>query len=89
MMQMQKTMVYLPKKLKERVLVIANSQGTSQAEVIRKALEEGLIAAKFESKTSALGLLKLAKLAEKYPNKGKKTNALEEIDKMWQEWGND
>jgi metal-responsive CopG/Arc/MetJ family transcriptional regulator len=88
-MQMQKTMVYLPKQLKERILVIANSQGTSQADVIRKALQEGLGAARFQSKTSALGLLKLAKLAEKYPYKGKKTNALEEIDKMWQEWGND
>ena len=88
-MQMQKTMVYLPKQLKQRVLVIANSQGTSQADVIRKALEEGLETARFQSKTSALGLLKLAKLAEKYPYKDKKTNALKEIDKMWQEWGND
>lgn len=88
-MQMQKTMVYLPKELKEKVLIIANSQGTSQADVIRKALQEGLGTAGFQSKTSALGLLKLAKLAEKYPSTGKKTNALEEIDKMWQEWGND
>ncbi len=88
-MQMQKTMVYLPKKLKEKVLVIANAQGTSQADVIRKALQEGLRIATFQSNDSALGLLKLAKLAEKYPYKGKKTNALEEIDKMWQEWGDD
>jgi len=82
-------MVYLPKQLKERVLVIANAQGTSQADVIRKALQEGLRIATFQSNDSALGLLKLAKLAEKYTYKGKKTNALEEIDKMWQEWGND
>lgn len=88
-MQMQKTMIYLPKQLKERVLIIANAQGTTQADVIRKALQEGLGTARFQSRTSALGLLKLAKLAEKYPYKGKKTNALEEIDKMWQEWGND
>lgn len=88
-MQMQKTMVYLPKELKEKVLIIANSQGTSQADVIRKALQEGLGTARFQSNASALGLLKLAKLAEKYPGTGKKTNALEEIDKMWQEWGND
>lgn len=88
-MQMQKTMIYLPKQLKERVQIIANSQGTSQADVIRKALEEGLRISKFQSRTSALGLLKLAKLAEKYPYKGKKTSSLEEIDKMWLEWGND
>ena len=34
---------------------------------------------------SASVLLKLAQLGEKYPSTGKTTNALEEIDKMWQE----
>jgi hypothetical protein len=69
-MQMQKTMVYLPKQLKERVLVIANSQGTSQANVIRKALEEGLGTASFQSNASAQGLIKIGQLAQKLQAKG-------------------
>ena len=71
-MQMHKTMVYLPKELKDRVLVIANSQGTSQADVIRKALLEGLEATKFQNKSSAQGLLKLAELGKKLQLKGPK-----------------
>ena len=34
---------------------------------------------------SAMALLKLVQLGEKYPSSRKTTNALEEIDKMWQE----
>ncbi len=69
-MQMQKTMVYLPKELKEKVLIIANSQGTSQADVIRKALQEGLGTAEFQSNASAQALLKIAQLAEQLKTKG-------------------
>lgn len=34
-------------------------------------------------------LAELAELGQKLPKRGKKATALEEIDKMWQEWGND
>jgi len=82
---MQKTMVYLPKQLKERVLIIANSQGTSQAEVIRKALQAGLGTAKFQSNASAQGLIKIGHLAEKLQIKGPR-DLSENLDKYtWDE----
>lgn len=40
-------------------------------------------------RASTGALLRLAKLSENQPATNKATNALEEIDKMWQEWGND
>lgn len=84
-MQMQKTMVYLPKQLKEKVLIIANSQNTSQADVIRKALQEGLETAIFQSNASALGLIKIGQLAEKLQVKGPK-DLSENLDKYtWDE----
>ena len=72
LMQMQKTMVYLPKQLKERILIIANSQGSSQADVIRGALEEGLGTTRFQGSASAQGLIKIGQLAEKLQAKGPK-----------------
>ena len=78
-------MVYLPKELKEKVLIVANSQGTSQADVIRKALQEGLGTAGFQSNASAQGMIKIGKLAEKLQVKGPK-DLSENLDKYtWDE----
>lgn len=88
-MQMQKTMVYLPRYIKERIKKVAETEGTSQAEVMRVALEAGLGTVESQKNASAQSLLKLAELGRKYKtNKQPKTSALEEIDKMWQNWGN-
>lgn len=83
-MQMQKTMMYLPQYMKERIKKVAETEGTSQAEVIRVALEAGLGTVRFQKDASAQSLLRLAEIGKKY-NTGNqpKTNALEEIDKMW------
>ena len=86
---MQKTMMYVPQRIKERIKKIAESEGTSQAEVIRTALEAGLETVSSQKDASAKSLLKLAKLGEKYQTrKLPQTSALEEIDKMWQDWDN-
>lgn len=78
-------MVYLPKQLKEKVLIVANSQGTSQADVIRKALQEGLGTTRFQSNASAQGLIKIGQLAEKLQAKGPK-DLSENLDKYtWDE----
>lgn len=88
-MQMQKTMMYLPEHVKDRIKKVAEAEGTSQAKVIRVALEVGLGTAKFQKDASARSLLKLAEIGRKYQTGSKpKTNAVEEIDKMWQAWGN-
>ncbi len=82
-------MMYIPAYIKERIKKVADSEGTSQAEVIRAALEAGLETASSQKNASAKSLLKLAELGKKYQTgKLPKSSALEEIDKMWQGQGN-
>lgn len=88
-MQMQKTMMYLPKYIKERIKKIAEIEGTSQAEVMRVALKAGLGTVESQKNASAQSLLRLAEIGSRYKTgEQPKTNALEEINKMWQNWGN-
>ncbi len=87
-MQMQKTMMYLPSYIKERIKKVAETEGTSQDEVMRVALEAGLGTAESQKNASAQSLLKLAEIGRKYrTGEQPKTSAVEEIDKMWQSWG--
>ena len=85
---MQKTMMYIPQHIKDKIRKVAESEGTSQAEVMRAALEAGLGTAGSRRAASLKSLLNLAELGRKYQTgKLPKMSALEEIDKMWQEWG--
>ncbi len=87
-MQMQKTMMYLPRYIKEKIKKVAETEGTSQAEVMRKALEVGLGTVESQKNASSKSLLKLAEIGRKYKTgELPKTSAVEEIDKMWQSWG--
>lgn len=84
-MQMQKTMMYLPGYIKERIKKAAESEGTSQAEIMRVALEAGLGTARFQSNASAQGLIKIGRLAEKLQIKGSR-DLSENLDKYtWDE----
>lgn len=88
-MQMQKTMMYIPSHIKEKIRKVAESEGSSQAEVIRNALEIGLGTVSSQKEASAQSLLKLAKLGKKYhTGRLPQKSALQEIDRMWQGWGN-
>lgn len=82
-------MMYLPQQIKERIKRVAETEGTSQAEVTRVALEAGLETVESQKNASARSLLKLAELGKKYKTgQHLKTSALEEVDRMWQSWGN-
>ena len=62
--------IYIPEELNKRLSIIARSQGKVKAEVVRKAIEEGL--KKIQPKSSsAQALLDLAKLAEQIPTQGR------------------
>lgn len=71
-MQMLRTMIFIPSKLKIRVETLAKERKTSQASIFRGAIEEGLGTARFQSNTSAEAMLKIAQLAEKLQAKGHK-----------------
>ena len=82
-------MMYIPAHIKERIKKVADSEGTSQAEVIRTALEAGLGTASSQKNASAKSLLKLVELGKKYQTgKLPRISALEDIDKLWQGRGN-
>jgi len=84
-MQMQKTMMYLPSSIKDKIKKAAESEGTSQAEIMRAALEVGLESARFQSNASAQGLIKIGQLAEKLQIKGPR-DLSENLDKYtWDE----
>ncbi len=69
-MQMLKTMVYLPPQLKNRIENLAKQQKTTQADIIRGALEEGLGTARFQNNASAQALLKIAEIGRMNPLTG-------------------
>lgn len=84
---MQKTMLYLPWRIKAKIKTLAENKGVSQAEIMRMALELGLEQVRSRKDSSVESLLELSKLGQKYqPEKVGKTQALQEIDKIWQDW---
>lgn len=76
---MIRTQMYLPKELYQSVSLVAKREKKTKAEVIRKALEEGL---KKTSRTKNAGdvLLEIARVAEKLNAKGPK-DLSQNIDK--------
>ena len=57
---MLKTYLYIPENLGEKILFIAKAQNKSKAEVIRQALEKGIITVQQQGTASAQVLLKPA-----------------------------
>ena len=81
-------MMYLPQYIKDKIKKVAEAEGTSQAQVMRVALEAGLGTVQSQKNASAQSLLNLAELGRKYKTgEIPKTSAVEEIDKMWQSLG--
>lgn len=83
---MLKTYLYVPDDLKEKINLTAKAQNKSKAEVIRQALEKGIVAVQNQGTASAQILLKLAKMGESANLKGPK-NSSERIDELL--WGKD
>lgn len=59
--------IYLPDELRSQLLVIANAQKRTKADIVREALEKGLRVTFPVGSSSTRALLNLAKLAEKLP----------------------
>lgn len=67
---MLKTYLYIPDDLNEKINRAAKAQNQSKAEIIRKALENGIKAPKEPKAGGAQTLLKLAEIGKKYKLKG-------------------
>ena len=69
---MLKTYLYIPEQLEEKIKLAAETQNKSKAEVIRQALEKGIIAVQNQGTASVQALLKIAEIGKKYKPKGPK-----------------
>lgn len=81
---MLKTYLYIPENLEEKIIFTAKAQNKSKAEVIRQALEKGIITVQQQGTASAQILLKLAEMGKKYKVRGPKDSS-ERIDELL--WG--
>lgn len=82
---MLKTYLYVPQQLNEEISVIAEAQKMSKAEIMRNALEEGLVFLKRKRGSSASALLKIAELGKKYNACGPKDLSKRMDDYLWKE----
>lgn len=80
---MLKTYLYIPDHLEKQIVQTAQSQKKSKAEVMRKALQEGLDVIEKQNKGGAEVLLKLAELAKKYPVKGPRDASVNHDYYIW------
>lgn len=76
---MLKTYLYVPEDLDKKIKATAKTQSKSKAEVMRQALEQGIVSIQQQSTASAHVLLKIAQLGKKYNVKGPK-DAVERFD---------
>lgn len=63
--------IYIPEELNKRLDFTAKAKRKAKAEVIREALNKGLVSLQKSKSPSAQALLNLAKMAEKIPTKGR------------------
>ncbi|OGM75348.1 hypothetical protein A2382_04655 [Candidatus Woesebacteria bacterium RIFOXYB1_FULL_38_16] len=69
---MLKTYLYIPEPLEEKIIQVAQSQSKSKAEIMRQALERGIIAISKHGMVSAQALLQIEEVGKKYRSSGPK-----------------
>lgn len=80
---MQRTHVYLPDKLNIEIGWTAKTQRKSKAEVIRTALEQGLIEMNGQKSNSAKTLLEMARQAKQFKGSGPKDLSINHDHYIW------
>lgn len=87
---MLKTYLYVPDDLEEKINITARSQNKSKAEVIRQALEKGIVSVQNQGTASTAILLKIAALGKQNSVKGPKDSAVNHDRYLWdKDWSRD
>lgn len=87
---MLKTYLYVPEELVEKINVAVRSRNKSKAQVIRLALEKGLIAINAEGTGSADALLAIADIGKKFEIKGPQDSSGKMDEYLWErDWAED
>ncbi|MBI2019512.1 type II toxin-antitoxin system Phd/YefM family antitoxin [Candidatus Daviesbacteria bacterium] len=74
------------KKEQQPTLVLSRKKPQAVIVSLEEYEELKILKDEKKEKKSAQALLDLVKLGQKYPGRGKVTNAVEEIEKMWEQW---
>ena len=80
---MLKTYLYLPEELNSQIILLASAHKKSKAEMIRRALEIGVIAVARQKSSSADALLKIAEIGKKYNLHGPKDGSEKMDEYLW------
>jgi len=83
---MLKTYLYVPEDLDKEINNLAKAEDKSKAEVLRKALREGLNQMKRNKSSSAEALLRIAELARKHKTKGPKDLSVNLDKYLWDKY---
>lgn len=87
---MLKTYLYIPEKLEKQIVYTARTQNKSKAEIIRQALEKGLVSVQHQGAASAEVLLKIAALGKKNKVKGPRDSSTRMDEYLWdKDWSRD
>lgn len=80
---MLKTYLYVPEELEAKIILTARTQNKSKAEVIRRAIQEGLVIMDEKRNGGAELLLMLAEMGKRHNIKGPKDGS-QNMDKyLW------
>lgn len=80
---MLKTYLYIPDYLEDRINRTAELQKKSKAEVMRQALEKGIVSVQHQGTASAEVLLKIAALGKKNKVTGPKDSSIRMDEYLW------
>lgn len=80
---MLKTYLYIPDYLEDRINRTAELQKKSKAEVMRQALEKGIVSVQHQGTASAEVLLKIAELGRENNVKGPKDSSTRMDEYLW------
>jgi len=80
---MLKTYSYVSESLKMQINQTARTQKNSKAEIMRKALEKGLISIKYQDNISAQALLKVRDIGRKHMLNSPKDGSEKMDDYLW------
>lgn len=87
---MLKTYLYVPEDLAEKINFTAKTQNKSKAEVIRQALEKGIITIQQQGTASAQALRKIAEIGKRHNLKGPKDGSERMDEYLWgKDWSKD
>ena len=87
---MTKTYLYIPDELDKQVMEIVRYEKRSKADVLREALENGVVAARKKNSAGIDVLFKIAELGKKYHLKGPRDGSVNMDKYLWdKDWSKD